>query len=174
MEEEEEGQTSEDEDGDDEYEDNEKKVEDMEEEKEGTYEDEDKEDSSDEEVDVKIMNNVLRDSAERLPFRGGQPWQGEQEYSIPSPGQKKPPLKKLKNMNEGSEEVNSTKFDNNYEDASIFDSISGNDLKREVAKKVMSSMKSDSVDIFITGPFRNEMERVFVLWCLEITDLRGC
>ncbi len=38
----------------------------------------------------------------------------------------------------------------------FFDSIGGNDLKRKVAKNVKSSMKSDSVDIFITGPFRNE------------------
>jgi hypothetical protein len=61
----------------------------------------------------------------------------------------------LKNKNEGLEELNSTKFDNNYEDASIFDQISGNDLKREVTKNVKLSMKSDSVDIFI-GPFCNE------------------
>jgi hypothetical protein len=29
------------------------------------------------------------------------------------------------------------------------------DLKKEVAKNVKSSMKTDTVDIFITGPFRN-------------------
>ncbi len=102
------------------------------------------------------MNKVLRESAERLPFHGGKPWQGEQDDSIRSPGKKKSPIKKAKKTNEGSEEVNSTKFDNNYEDASIFDSICGNDLKNEVAKNVKSSMKSDSVDIFITDPFRNE------------------
>ncbi len=56
------------------------------------------------------------------------------------------------------EEANGTafKFDNNYEDASIFDSICGNDFKKDVAKNVKSSMKSDSIDIFITGPFCNE------------------
>ncbi len=71
--------------------------------------------------------------------------------------------------------MNNTKFDNNYEDASIFDSICGNDLKKEVANNVKLSMKSDSVDIFITGPFCNgKMERVIGLWCMEITDLRGC
>ncbi len=59
-------------------------------------------------------------------------------------------------MNEGSEEVNSTKFDKNHKDASIFDSICGNDLKKEVANNIKLLIKSDSVDIFITGPFRNE------------------
>ncbi len=49
------------------------------------------------------------------------------------------------------------KFDDNYEDASIFDSICGNDLKKEVAKNVKSSMKTDTVDNLITGPFCNEI-----------------
>ncbi len=121
MEDEEEGRTSEDEYDNDEHEDNEKKVEVMEEKKEGTYDDDDKDDTSDEEVEVKLVNHVLCESAERLPFRGGKPWQGEQEDSIPSPDRKKPPPKKLKIKNEGLKEMNSTKFDNNYEDASIFD-----------------------------------------------------
>jgi hypothetical protein len=53
--------------------------------------------------------------------------------------------------------VNNTtfKFDNNDKDASIFDSICGNDLKKEIAKNVKLSMKTDTVDIFITGPFHN-------------------
>ncbi len=46
-------------------------------------------------------------------------------------------------------------FENNNKDASIFASINGDDLKKEVAKNVKSSMKTDTVDIFITGPFRN-------------------
>ncbi len=46
-------------------------------------------------------------------------------------------------------------FKNNDKDASIFASINGDDLKMEVAKNVKSSMKTDTVDIFITGPFRN-------------------
>ncbi len=33
--------------------------------------------------------------------------------------------------------------------------IQYHDLKKEVAKKVKSSMKTDTVDIFITGPFCN-------------------
>ena len=47
------------------------------------------------------------------------------------------------------------KYKNKDNDASIFASISGSDLKKEVAKKVLSKMKTDTVNIFITGPFRN-------------------
>ena len=46
-------------------------------------------------------------------------------------------------------------FENIDNDGSIFASINGDDLKKEVAKNVKSSMKTDTVDIFITGPFRN-------------------
>ena len=45
------------------------------------------------------------------------------------------------------------KYGNTCGDASIFASINGDDLKKEVAKNVKSSMKTDTVDIFITGPF---------------------
>ncbi len=41
-------------------------------------------------------------------------------------------------------------FKNNDKDASIFPSINGDDLKKEVAKNVKSSMKSDTIGIFIT------------------------
>ncbi len=47
------------------------------------------------------------------------------------------------------------KFESSDEDASIFNTICGNDLKKEIAKNVKLSMKTDTVDIFITGPFRN-------------------
>jgi hypothetical protein len=47
------------------------------------------------------------------------------------------------------------KFKNSDEDASIFNTICGNSLKKEVAKNEKLSMKMDTVDIFITGPFRN-------------------
>jgi hypothetical protein len=47
------------------------------------------------------------------------------------------------------------KFKNSDEDASIFNTICGNDLKKEVGKNVKLSMKMDTVDIFITGPFCN-------------------
>ena len=39
--------------------------------------------------------------------------------------------------------------------ASIFASINGDDLRKEVAKNVKSSMKTNTVDIFITGPICN-------------------
>jgi hypothetical protein len=65
--------------------------------------------------------------------------------------------------------VNSTKFVNNYEDASIFDLISGKDLKMEVAKNIKLSMKSDSVDIFITSPFCNEKNRKSI-WSVVYGD----
>jgi hypothetical protein len=174
-------------------------VEEMEEEEEDKDEEEDKEEVEEEtgedkeeipgkEVEQKIRNKVLLESADPLPIRGGEPWQRDPAECILSPDQKKSAFKKVndKKINEGSnsstsnqkkktpkkskmkegsklksedsEELNSTtlKFDNNYEDASIFDSICGNDLKKEVAKNVKSSMKTDMVDIFITGPFRNE------------------
>jgi hypothetical protein len=47
------------------------------------------------------------------------------------------------------------KFVNSDEDVSIFNTICGNDLKMEVAKNIKLSMKMDTVDIFITGPFCN-------------------
>ncbi len=47
------------------------------------------------------------------------------------------------------------KFKNSDKDASIFNAICGNDLKKEVAKNVKLSMKTNTVDIFITGPFHN-------------------
>ena len=38
---------------------------------------------------------------------------------------------------------------------SIFASLNTDNLKTEVAKNVRSSMKTDTVDLFITGPFCN-------------------
>ncbi len=46
-------------------------------------------------------------------------------------------------------------FKSSNEDASIFNTICGNGLKKEVAKNVKLPMKMDTVDIFITGPFCN-------------------
>ena len=54
---------------------------------------------------------------------------------------------KLKNI--------TVKSKNSDKDEFIFASISGSDLKKEVARNVLTSMKTDTVDIFITGPFRN-------------------
>ncbi len=47
------------------------------------------------------------------------------------------------------------KFESSDEDASIFITICRNDLKKEVAKNVKLSMKTDTVDIFITSPLCN-------------------
>ena len=49
----------------------------------------------------------------------------------------------------------SLKFKNSVEDVSFFKTICGNELKMKVAKSVWLSMKTDTVDISITGPFRN-------------------
>ncbi len=46
-------------------------------------------------------------------------------------------------------------FKNSDEDASVINTICGNDLKKEVAKNVKLSIKMDTMDIFITGSFRN-------------------
>ncbi len=100
---------------DDEDEDKEKKVEKMEEEEEDTDEEEDKEEVEEEtgedkeeipdkEVEQKFLNEVLLESADRLPIRGGEPWQGDPADSILSPDQKKSAFKKVndKKINEGS------------------------------------------------------------------------
>jgi hypothetical protein len=47
------------------------------------------------------------------------------------------------------------KLENSVKDASIFNTICGNDLKKEVAKNVKLLMKTDTVAIFITSPFSN-------------------
>jgi hypothetical protein len=47
------------------------------------------------------------------------------------------------------------KFESSDEDASIFNTICGNDLKKEVAKNVKLSMKTNTFDIFINGSFHN-------------------
>ncbi len=65
-------------------------------------------------------------------------------------------------------------FENNDKDASIFASINGDDLKKEVAKNVKSSMKTDTVDISLLDLFLMlKLARVLGLQCLEITDQRG-
>ncbi len=66
-------------------------------------------------------------------------------------------------------------FENFDNDDSIFASINGDDLKKEVAKNVKLAMKTDTIDIFITRPFRNaiKLARVLGLQCLEITDQLG-
>jgi len=95
----------------------------------------------------------LRDTADSPPFRGGQPWQGD-----PVDGKCTTNKKKSVHKKANEKKVNTTAsynpFENIDNDGSIFASINGDDLKKEVAKNVKSAMKTNSVDIFITGPFR--------------------
>ncbi len=141
-------------------------------------------------MEDEVLNKVLRESADLLPYRGGKAWQGDSVDGNSASNQKKSALKKVndkkmnkrknsstsnkkklapkkvsdKKMNKRNNsksddlgEVNNTTFkcDNNDEDVSIFNYICGNFLKKKVAKNVKSSMKTDIVDIFITGSFRN-------------------
>jgi hypothetical protein len=96
----------------------------------------------------------LRDTADPPPFRGGQPWQGD-----PVDGKCTTNKKKSVHKKANEKKVNTTAsynpFENIDNDGSIFASINGDDLKKEVAKNVKSAMKTDTVDIFITGPFCN-------------------
>jgi hypothetical protein len=60
------------------------------------------------------------------------------------------------NSDDLGETKNTTfKFKNSDKHASIFNTICGNDLKKEVAKNVKLSMKMGTFDVFITGPFCN-------------------
>jgi hypothetical protein len=80
-----------------------------------------------------------------------------QKKSAPKKVNDKKTNKRNNSKSDNFGEVNNTtfKYNNNDKDASIFNSICGNDLKKEVAKNVKMSIKTDSVVIFITGPFRN-------------------
>ncbi len=141
-------------------------------------------------MEDEVLNKVLHESADLLPYCGGKAWQGDSVDGNSTSNQKKSALKKVhdKKMNKRNYsstsnqkksapkkvndkktnkrnnsksdhlgEVNNTTFkcNNNDKDASIFNSICGNFLKKEVAKNVKSSLKTDIVDIFITGSFRN-------------------
>jgi len=117
-----------------------------EEEEEEEEEEESGEKDDDEEED---FDNALRETADPLPYRGGE-WQGD-------PVDKNQKKKTDKKGNDKTENKTPScdVFDNRDEDDSIFASINGDDLKKEVAKNVKSSMKTNTVDIYITGPFRN-------------------
>ena len=112
----------------------------------GDDEENDDKEEDDEEED---LDKALRDTADPLPFRGGE-WQGD-------PVEKNQTKKASKKGNDKKENktLSCDVFDNRDEDASIFASINGADLKKEVAKNIKSSMKTNTVDIFITGPFHN-------------------
>jgi hypothetical protein len=112
------------------------------------------------------LEKARRVSADPLPNRGGKAWQGDSVDQKSTSIQKKLSHKKL-NVKKTNERHNSNsddlgqiknsifKFASSDEDASIFNTICGNDLKKEVAKNVKLSMKMATVDIFITGPFCN-------------------
>ncbi len=78
----------------------------------------------------------------------------------------------------------SLKFKNSVEDVSIFNTICGNELKMKLAKSVWLSMKTDTVDIFITGPFyilktaKSSWSVVFgdygLAWTLKSQFIKGC
>jgi hypothetical protein len=118
------------------------------------------------EIEDEAIEKAPRESADPLPYRGGEAWQGDFVDEKSTSNQKKPSHKnqntKMTNEKHNSNsdnlgEINNTtfKFENSDEDASIFNTICGNDLKKQVAKNVKLSMKMDTVDIFITGPFCN-------------------
>jgi hypothetical protein len=124
--------------------------------------------SNNEEIDSEdeALEKALPESADPLPYCGGEAWQGDSMDEKSTSSKKKPAHKKsnVEKMNErtnsnsdnlGSIKNTTFKFENSDEDASIFNTICGNDLKKVVAKNVKLSMKTDTVDIFITGSFCN-------------------
>ena len=121
------------------------------------YEDEESVDGEDDEEEVIAQTLIKR--ADPLPLRGDEPWQGEpvvvDQHITPSKKGNDKKAPKKSNDKKETQTRGRDIFDNVDEDASIFASINGDDLKKEVAKNVKSSMKSNTVDIFITGPFRN-------------------
>ena len=127
---------------------------------EGCEEEEEEEEKDEEEDDEEEdLVNTLRETADPLPFRGGEAWQGDpverdQNKEASKKGNDKKASKKGNDKKE-NQTLGRDIFDNRDEDASIFASINGDDLKKEVSKNVKSSMKTNTVDIYITGPFRN-------------------
>jgi hypothetical protein len=124
--------------------------------------------SNNEEVESEdeALEIALCESADPVPYRGGKAWQGHSVDEKGTSGQKKPAHKtsNVEKMNErhnsksdnlGEIKNTTNKFKNSDKDASIFNTICGNDLKKEVAKNVNLSLKTDTVDIFTTGPFCN-------------------
>ncbi len=119
---------------------------------------------------VKIEDEAIEkapcESADPLPYCGGEAWQGDFVDEKSTSNQKKPSHKN-QNTKRTNEKHNSNsdnigeiknttfKFESSDEVAYIFNTICGNDLKKEVAKNFKLSMKTDTVDIFITGPFCN-------------------
>ena len=122
-----------------------------EEDEEEDNEEEDHEEKNDEEEDP---DKALRDTDDPLPYCGGEAWQGDPVEGMGASNQKNTTPKKG-NKKKENETLSYDIFDNDHEDASIFASINGDDFKKEVAKNVKLSMKTNTVDIFITRPFCN-------------------
>lgn len=127
----------------------------------------DNENKEDEEVNGENYEEFnVESSDDDEEDEAGEEVQGEQEdieisdgeYQHGNPFTVKTPVHKKANLLDI--EMNAVK--NPYKtyvndgDVSIFASLNKDDLKTEVAKSVRSSMKTDTVEIFITGPFRNE------------------
>ncbi len=79
----------------------------------------------------------MRDTADLLPYRGGEAWQGDPVDEKGTSYQKKSAHKKA-NEKKVNKTLSYDLFENNDKDASIFASINGDDLKKEVAKNVKS------------------------------------
>ena len=122
-----------------------------EEDEEEDNEEEDHEEKNDEEEDP---DKALRDTDDPLPYCGGEAWQGDPVEGMGASNQKNTTPKKG-NKKKENETLSYDIFDNDHEDASIFASINGDDFKKEVAKNVKLSMKTNTVDIFITRTFCN-------------------
>ncbi len=127
--------------------------EDVEEDEEEKQEEEEDGDS----VDGNSTPNQKKSSLKKVINERNNSNTSNQKKKTPKKVNDKKTNKRSNSKSDDLGEVNNStfKFDNNNEDASIFDSILGNDLKKEVAKNVKLSMKTDTVDIFITGPFCN-------------------
>ncbi len=62
----------------------------------------------------------------------------------------------------------------NVEDI-MFKNLFSGDLKLKVAENVNKSSKTNSIGVYITGPFFNiKHTKVTGLWFMEIMEMRGC
>jgi len=127
-------------------------IEEEEEELKDVDEEEDKEDEEEEVVEVEEEGEDMEETKDGDEEENEENEEQEEEEDEEDEGEEEGDPKsygsgKLKNI--------TIKCENNDKDVSIFASISGSDLKKEVAKNVLSSMKTDPVNIFITDPVRN-------------------
>jgi hypothetical protein len=90
-----------------------------------------------------VIHELCAKSAETLPIRGGETWQGMTTN------------KNSNNINAVAHSVARNVEDSlsSGEDPDLF---SNANLKQEVSSNVNRTVKSSSVDFFINGPFHNE------------------